>query len=761
MKKEILSDEPINKPEEDILGRESFAKNLADSLISWKEEKSLIIGLLGKWGSGKTSVINLTEYFLKDILRSQTKEKNKPIVIKFNPWGYSQTEDLLISFINQLYSSIKDNKKIRKLTKVIKKYINFFKEIKPQKTINTVLTITALVFTILGISLSHIFQQSPEMVNSLTKRTIISLAIYAVVYFSWRCLACILTRQDKLPISEIKEEISNIIIKNKIRMIIIIDDIDRLTSVEIKQLFRIIRINADFPNTIYLLSFDRNIAEKSLTVQDTISGHDYLEKIINIEYDLPGISQFKLEKYFKNNLEKLISALPDNTANIFETDNKKWSQIHSIIISELSSIRNIKRYFNSISFKINQFIKENVLEINLVDFLGIELIRLKYPDCYSFIRDNKQWFISDKMLKDEPGAKEKGTYAKWYKDNVQKFGSTTNEKNNINIIITEIFPITFFGSKNIQINSLFNKSEIDATNSIASERFFDIYFDHISSISDEECSNYDAQRIKAVSNDYDALKTLLREYINNNKIHSLLDLLEKHSIEGDLIPKDNYLSYFAALFDIINEIPDGHERLQFGNDTIIHRIVYFLIRFNDKYENADLFEKLIENTEDPFMCCDFIENEINNYKEQKEELVARNRIPYLQQKMVKKIYEYRDKLLDSKYFIRMLYFWRKNDFASYQRYIYDLASDINKLLRAIERTFYLSYSKSNDGTEKAKKEIRYDDVKLLGDLENIRNRLHLIRFGNGELYRTNKEIINLFLDNYEKDGVAKKILIKK
>ena len=145
-------------------------------------------------------------------------------------------------------------------------------------------------------------------------------------------------------------------------------------------------------------------------------------------------------------------------------------------------------------------------------------------------------------------------------------------------------------------------------------------------------------------------------------------MLEKHSIEGDLIPKDNYLSYFAALFDIINEIPDGHERLQFGNDTIIHRIVYFLIRFNDKYENADLFEKLIENTKDPFMCCDFIENEINNYKEQKEGLVARNRVPYLQQKMVKKIHEYRGKLLDSKYFIRVLYIWRDNDFTGYERY---------------------------------------------------------------------------------------------
>ncbi len=744
MQKIIITDEPINNFEDDILGREEFAKNLAESLTEWKEKKSLVIGLFGKWGSGKTSVLNLTKKYLKE--NENKTKKDNPILVDFNPWGYSETDDLLSPFISQIKAAVDEregNKFFKKVSEKFNNYLLVINKSHPVKTISSMLKNFSILLVFMGLNSTF------GILGKWASVSWIGSVAFILAFVLWIIKIIIKKNSIKKSLLVIKQEINDILTTNNIRLIIIIDDIDRLTSSEIKQIFRIIRVNADFPNTIYLLAFDRNTVEKSLDVQKEISGHYYLEKIINIEYDLPGISQFKLEKYFKNSLEKLISVLPDNTANIFETDKKKWSQIHSMIISELSSIRNIKRYFNSISFKINQFIKENVLEINLVDFLGIELIRLKYPDCYSFIRDNKQWFISDKMLKDELGAKEKGTYAKWYKDNVQKFGSTTKEKNNINTIITEIFPITFFGSKNIPISSTSQPAN-DVTCSIASERFFDIYFDHISSISDEECSNYDAQRIKAVSNDYNALKTFLREYINNNKIHSLLDLLEKHSIEGDLIPKDNYLSYFAALFDIINEVPDGHERLQFGNDTIIHRIVYFLIRFNDKYENADLFAKLIENTEDPFMCCDFIENEINNYKEQKEELVARNRVPYLQQKMVKKLHEYRDKLLDSKYFIRMLYFWRENDFASYQRYIYDLASDINKLLRAIERTIYLSYSKSNDGTEKAKKEIRYNDVKLLGDLENIRNRLHIVRFGNSELYRNNKEIIDLFLDNYEK-----------
>ena len=739
MKKIIIPDDPINNFEDDILGREEFAKNLAESLTEWKEKKSLVIGLFGKWGSGKTSVLNLTKKYLK--AKENKERKDNPIMVDFNPWGYSETDDLLPPFIGQIKAAVDEkdgNKFLKKVSGKFNDYLLVINKSHPLKTISSLLKNFSILLVFMGLNSTF------GILGKWASVSWIGPIAFILAFVLWIIKIIIKKNSTKKSLPVIKQEINDILTTNNIRLIIIIDDIDRLTSAEIKQLFRIIRINADFPNTIYLLSFDRNIVEKSLNVQDTISGHDYLGKIINIEYDLPGISQFRLEKYFKNNLEKMISQLPKEADNIFSKEEVKWAFIYPIIISELSSIRDIKRFFNAISFKLNQFINKNILEINLVDLFGIELLRLKYPECYSFIRDNKPRFLSLKKETDN----EKETYVKWFNDSFNSFSSNSIHTTNIITIITQLFPIAYYKSKNIPISSVPHTAN-DVTCSIASERFFDIYFDHISSISAEECSNYDAQRIKAVSNDYETLKNLLREYIDNHKIHSLIDLLEKHSIEGDLIPKENYLSYFAALFDIINEIPDWHERLQFGNDTIIHRIVYFLIRFNNKNENAELFEKLIDKTENPFMCSDFIENEIINYKEQKEGIIARTRIPYLQQKVVEKIHKCKAKLLDSKYFIRLLYFWRENDFLNYERYIYGLTRDINNLLKAIERSVRYVYSTAANNKEKIEKKINYDDIKLLGDLGDILNRLHLIRFGNGDLYRKNKEVIDLFLDNYK------------
>jgi len=52
-------DQPIKSCKEDILGRYLFAQSLGDAILSYKEKDSIVIGLFGAWGSGKTSIINM------------------------------------------------------------------------------------------------------------------------------------------------------------------------------------------------------------------------------------------------------------------------------------------------------------------------------------------------------------------------------------------------------------------------------------------------------------------------------------------------------------------------------------------------------------------------------------------------------------------------------------------------------------------------------------------------------------------------------
>jgi len=69
-------------------------------------------------------------------------------------------------------------------------------------------------------------------------------------------------------IIELKSEIIKYLSKRNKKIIIIIDDIDRLNEREIKEIFRLVRVNADFPNTIYVLAFDRKIVEANLNEQN-------------------------------------------------------------------------------------------------------------------------------------------------------------------------------------------------------------------------------------------------------------------------------------------------------------------------------------------------------------------------------------------------------------------------------------------------------------------------------------------------------------
>ena len=74
-----------------------------------------------------------------------------------------------------------------------------------------------------------------------------------------------------------------------------------------------------------------------------------------------------------------------------------------------------------------------------------------------------------------------------------------------------------------------------------------------------DCSNYDVQFVKSLSNNYDELSKTFRQYIKDEKILSLLQLLESNSLSGSFIEEKNYVPYFSALFDIAEELPDGNK----------------------------------------------------------------------------------------------------------------------------------------------------------------------------------------------------------
>ena len=78
------ADQSIQSAKEDKLNRTSFAHSLAEAILDYEERESLVLGLFGEWGSGKTSILNLALEQIASISERKSN-KEKPIIVRFNP----------------------------------------------------------------------------------------------------------------------------------------------------------------------------------------------------------------------------------------------------------------------------------------------------------------------------------------------------------------------------------------------------------------------------------------------------------------------------------------------------------------------------------------------------------------------------------------------------------------------------------------------------------------------------------------------------
>lgn len=216
-------DVAIEDSSEDKLNRDMFAHNLANSILTYDQEESLTIGIIGNWGSGKSSLINLTINRLK----------NDFIIIRFDPWFFSNQNNLYFQFFKTVIDEIKKEeiKKEGIFESKIKSKEELFK--KPNNSLeNYINYIKNSSINLNEDNLDYILNSDKfESYNSLE-------------FHKNQC----------------EEYFKNLDIK----IIVIIDNIDRLVAAEIVQIFTLVKSVANFEQFIYILSFDKEIVSKVL-----------------------------------------------------------------------------------------------------------------------------------------------------------------------------------------------------------------------------------------------------------------------------------------------------------------------------------------------------------------------------------------------------------------------------------------------------------------------------------------------------------------
>lgn len=340
------SDKPINKISEDLLGRAPFSFQLAKAITNYKENSGLVIGIYGSWGTGKTSIINMIENEISNF------EDDKTIFIRFSPWNYSDKDSLIRLF----FESLKIKLNIQRNKKINNAIDNYLEAL-------DILTI----FPFFNTNLVGIFK---KIIKSIRNNNEIS------------------------DLETNKRSLEKHLVETNKKIIVVIDDLDRLTNIQIREIFQLVKQVADFPNLIYILSMDRDVVARALTEVQNIDGNDYLEKIVQIPFEIPKIGKDKLQNILNNKIENIINSSNEK----IDININYWSKVYFKCIEPyINTIRDVNRVINTFQFRFPVLIQETCFE----DLFAITVLEVLEPKLYKWIRENKTFLLSQSYSTDD------------------------------------------------------------------------------------------------------------------------------------------------------------------------------------------------------------------------------------------------------------------------------------------------------------------------------------------------------------------------
>jgi predicted KAP-like P-loop ATPase len=259
---------------------------LARSIAGLAPTEGIVLAVNGAWGSGKTTAVNMIVEAIAN-LQKDAPPGREIVPIRFNPWWFSEQEDLIKAFFAELSGSL-DKEVSEKVGEGFRKLAR------------RVASSKELVVAGLGM-----------IPGAAVAKELAGAALGAVGALAG----------DNDSLSQLRDELSEALRGQENRILVIIDDVDRLPADEVRQIFRLVKSVADLPNVIHLLTFDRNIAERAFDDPANDLGPKWHEKIVQAAFDLPPVQPFDIRQLFIEGLNKLIGALevPDQTrwGNVF------------------------------------------------------------------------------------------------------------------------------------------------------------------------------------------------------------------------------------------------------------------------------------------------------------------------------------------------------------------------------------------------------------------------------------------------------------
>lgn len=728
MKKDpiIEPDRALVDIEDDALGVASLSKRIADSVVRMKAEYGLVMGLYGAWGSGKTTFINFIEQAF-----SKYNENERPIVLDFNPWLFSSHEDLIQRYLVELSKALAP--KQHKIKQWRKRFVSGVENF-------TAVSQELLVFaaSLQGIPM---VADSVKALNTLSERAVKKLS-------------------EQEPLSQQKKKIEGLLRGSKRKILVIIDDIDRLEANEIMDIFRMVKSVADFPNVIYLLSFDKKLIANIVRDFQNADGNDYLEKIVQYDMDLPYPNPSSILTLFGERIDPVIEE-PGGK----KWDKDRWSTLYRDYLRErIKTPRQAIRFSNAFNIAYPALRGE----VDPVDFLAIEALRMFHPDIFHEISRNPHRFT-------ELGQNEfdvEKTDSSYFEKLLTLAGE--QDKEAVKDCLELLFPRLENAFSNIK-TSTSEISEWRAQARISSSNHFDRYFSY--GILPDQFSDAEIYEAIKLTADTDKFEDLVLSYSKQISKHGksripdflerFLDIVKAGQTNGHL---QDIIKNFLILGDLIIRKDDEDRSAFVGIETDL-RILWIVYSALDKVPQNEVFKIIkdaLQNTKSlhvPVRLLFYLGREHGLYGKEKKENLRDRENPYLTIEQVKELENIllskireaakNDSLLENENLPSILYRWRDflNSLDEPKAWVQKIASSDDNLKKLFVRFARVSIQ----STMRRTTEITYvhaDNVADFLDLDTTASRVTKFLDDDG-LDEKEKIALEAFIKSYENKKAGK------
>lgn len=411
-------DAPIHSQAEDRFSRWAFAERSATVIATRKDSSSLVVGIYGPWGDGKTSVLNLMEVALN--------AHEDVVTIRFNPWHFESEGQLIRAFFDTLADAAGRKLATRgeQIGTALKKY-------------GGLLSVASMSFGGIGVSPADGVKDLGEQLSSVK-------------------------------LDELKDRLGSLLTDSGKRIVVLIDDVDRLDRAEVHGLLKLIKLSASFANTAYVVACDDEVVAASLGERygagGIAAGRQFLEKIIQVPLHLPNAEADDLRQLA---FEGVDDVLQQNAMSPAEGDVEAFVRHFSLgILPALNTPRQVKRYVNAIRFSV-PLLKG---EVCATDQLLLEAVRIVYPPLYLKIRENQETYVG-RSASGFGGEVDKDKTQAAVRSHIEELPSTDREA--ARGVVEALFPRTKNASYGSDWESVWSEGQ-----RLASNDYFRRYFQY-------------------------------------------------------------------------------------------------------------------------------------------------------------------------------------------------------------------------------------------------------------------------------------------